>query len=122
MSFLFFKAYFELLRFEFYLKHGDFRALHDVVRRQKIAARPCASEQEVLTAVDVACVWYWKPVLCLQRSAATTCLLKRHGISAQLVLGAQQVPFRAHAWVEITGRVVNDKSYVPQIYSVLDRC
>jgi len=60
--------------------------------------------------------------LCLQRSAATACLLKRFGVSAQLVIGAQQMPFKAHAWVEVDGVVVNDKPYTSEIYTVLDRC
>lgn len=61
-------------------------------------------------------------MLCLQRSAATALLLKEHGIPAQLVIGAQQIPFRAHAWVELHGRVINDKPYMPEVYAVLDRC
>ena len=60
--------------------------------------------------------------LCLQRSAATSCLLKSHGIFAQMVIGAQQLPFKAHASVEVDGRVVNDKPYVPEMYAILDRC
>jgi hypothetical protein len=39
-----------------------------------------------------------------------------------MVIGAQQLPFKAHAWVEVDGRVVNDKPYVPEMYTVLDRC
>jgi hypothetical protein len=39
-----------------------------------------------------------------------------------MVIGAQQTPFIAHAWVEVDGRVVNDKAYMPEIYAVLDRC
>ncbi len=65
---------------------------------------------------------YWKQALCLQRSAATACLLKRYGVPAQMVIGARQIPFKAHAWVEVDGRVVNDKLYMPEIYAVLDRC
>ena len=61
-------------------------------------------------------------VLCLQRSAATACLLKGRGIHAEKVIGAQQMPFKAHAWVEVDGRVVNDKPYTPEMYAVLDRC
>jgi hypothetical protein len=38
------------------------------------------------------------------------------------VIGAQQMPFKAHAWVEVGSRVVNDKPYTPEIYQVLDRC
>ena len=37
-------------------------------------------------------------------------------------IGAQQMPFKSHAWVEVDGRVVNDKPYTPEIYAVLDRC
>jgi hypothetical protein len=72
--------------------------------------------------VDLACIWYWKEALCLQRSAATACLLKEYGLPAQMVIGAQQLPFRAHAWVEVDGRIVNDKPYMSEIYAVLDRC
>jgi hypothetical protein len=39
-----------------------------------------------------------------------------------MVLGAQLLPFRAHAWVEVDGAVVNDKPYIHEIYQVLDRC
>lgn len=78
--------------------------------------------ERISSAVDLAAIWYPKQVLCLQRSAATACLLKAHGVRAEMVIGAQQLPFRAHAWVEVAGRVVNDKPYTPEIYAVLDRC
>jgi hypothetical protein len=39
-----------------------------------------------------------------------------------MVIGVQGAPFRAHAWVELEGRVVNDKPYMRDIYSVLDQC
>jgi hypothetical protein len=77
---------------------------------------------KVCSAVDVACIWYWKQVLCLQRSAAAACLLRDNGVPAELVIGAQRMPFHAHAWVEVQGRVVNDKSYTNEMYAVLDRC
>jgi hypothetical protein len=73
-------------------------------------------------AVDMACIWYWKEALCLQRSAATACLLRQYGVAAKLVIGAQQMPFKAHAWVEVEDRVVNDKPYMHEMYAVLDRC
>jgi len=53
---------------------------------------------------------------------ALACLLKRYGVPAQMIIGAQQVPFKAHAWVEVDGRVVNDKAYMRELYAVLDRC
>ena len=90
----------------------NFAALHSAVRKAACTSNTsrCTSLAELCRAVDLACIWYWKTVLCLQRSAAATCLLRRHGIPAQLVIGTQQIPFNAHAWVEVDGQVVSDKS------------
>jgi hypothetical protein len=70
----------------------------------------------------MACIWYPKEVLCLQRSAATACFLRKSGIPARMIIGARRMPFKAHAWVEVNGNVVNDKPYTPEMYAVLDRC
>jgi hypothetical protein len=124
MSLLILKAYLKLIHFDFYLARGDFSALYDAVRKFPVAQRhsePYVVEK-INAAIDMACIWYWKEALCLQRSAATACLLKKYGVPAQLVIGTQQMPFKAHAWVEVNGRVVNDKPYTPEMYAVLDRC
>lgn len=124
MKFLVLEAYLKLIQFDLYLARGNFQALYKKVGEYPVttpATSPDAVER-ICAAVDLASIWYWKPVLCLQRSAATACLLKRHGIRAQMILGAQQMPFKAHAWVEIDGRVVNDKPYMREIYAVLDYC
>ena len=120
---LFLQAYWNLLRFDFYLRRGNFNALHSRVRGYptRTRRRPPALQQ-LCRAMDMACIWYWKEALCLQRSAAMTCLLRRHGVPAQLVIGAQQIPFKAHAWVQVDGAVVNDKPYIPELYAALDRC
>jgi hypothetical protein len=121
---LFIRAYVFLIYFDFYLAKGNFAALYDKVRNHRLRNMPCSEDmvQKICAAVDLACIWYWKEVLCLQRSAVTTCLLRQHGVSAQLFIGAQRIPFRAHAWVEVDGRVVNDKPYMRDMYAVLDRC
>lgn len=124
MSFLVLKAYLKLIYFDVYLARGNFSALYDRVRNYPCGKKAEAADaiERICSAVDMACIWYWKEALCLQRSAATACLLKRYGIPAQMVIGAQQMPFKAHAWVEVEGRAVNDKPYTPEIYAVLDRC
>jgi hypothetical protein len=124
MTFLVLKAYLELIYFDLYLARGNFSALYDRVRSYPTGKKVEVADavERICSAMDIACIWYWKEALCLQRSAATACLLKRYGIPAQLVIGAQQMPFKAHAWVEVGSRVVNDKPYVPEIYAVLDRC
>jgi hypothetical protein len=124
MHLLALKAYWKLIYFDLYLARGNFAALHDKVRKYPVAEQLTAPHtvERICSAVDMACIWYWKEVLCLQRSAATACLLKQYGVLAQMVIGAQHMPFKAHAWVEVNGRVVNDKPYTPEIYAVLDRC
>jgi hypothetical protein len=123
MSFLVLKAYWKLIHFDFYLARGNFGALYNKVRNCPVDKASDGDEVErVCAAIDLACIWYWKEALCLQRSAATACLLKRFGVPAVMVIGARQVPFRAHAWVEVHGRVVNDKPYISEMYAELDRC
>jgi hypothetical protein len=124
MSFLVSKAYLGLIRLEFHLARGNFRALYDKVRGYPLGRKPASPDvvNQVCAAMDTACICYWKEVLCLQRSVATACLLKSCGLPAQMVIGAQQVPFKAHAWVEVDGQVVNDKLHIREMYTVLDRC
>jgi hypothetical protein len=118
------KAYWQLIRFDVYLASRNFAALYNEVRTYPVC-RPvnCPySIMEICDSVDMACIWYWKQVLCLQRSAATACLLRTYGFPAEMVIGAQQMPFKAHAWVEVGARIVNDKEYTSEIYAILDRC
>lgn len=101
-----------------------FEHVHRAVRSQKVSSKHVESESyaPLCHAMDIACVFYFKRVLCLQRSAATALLLKRFGWPAELVIGAQLLPFESHAWVEIDRCVVNDKPYITEIYQELERC
>jgi hypothetical protein len=118
------EAYLSLIRFDLYLARKDFESLYNKVRNYPTRKRAASSGEieAICSALDMACIWYWKEALCLQRSAATVCLLRKYGVSAHLVIGAQQMPFKAHAWVEVDGRVVNDKKYVPEMYGILTSC
>lgn len=124
MRFLTLRAYAKVVLFDVYLARGNFEALYAKVRNYPVRKKepePKTIEQ-ICYAMDLATIWYWKQAQCLQRSAATTCLLRQHGVRAEMVIGVQQVPFKAHAWVEVDGRVVNDKPYMRDMYAVLDRC
>lgn len=119
------ESYLLLLRFEVVMRCRTFRALHEGLRKQKVYPHPAPQNitaERLCRAVDLACVFYFKKVLCLQRSAATTVLLRRHGLGAEMVIGAQMIPYAFHAWVEVNQLVVNDRPYVPDIYQVLERC
>ena len=124
MRFLLLRALWKLIYFDFFLVRGDFPVVHEEVRNCRVGASTGAPDvtQRICAAVDVACIWYWKEVLCLQRSAATACLLRRYGVPAQMMIGVQQLPFKAHAWVEVDGQVINDKSYMRDVYTLLDQC
>ena len=124
MSLLVLWAFLRLIYFDFYLARADFSTLYRKVHRSPIGGdvRSSKTPEKICHAVDIACIWYWKQVLCLQRSAVTACLLRKNGFAADLVIGIQNVPFKAHAWVELDGRIVNDKPYMHEIYAELDRC
>lgn len=100
------------------------RALHNVVCSQPVTlpANGAGCDPNALfRAIDLACVFYLHRVLCLQRAAATTLLLRRHGVSAEMIVGIKQFPFRSHAWVEVAGSIANDKPYLREIYQELQR-
>jgi Transglutaminase-like superfamily len=114
-----------LLRFEFVMLFRGFKNLHGIVSKRNVYVMELTDRPSVeclCKAVDYACVFYFKRVLCLQRSAAATLLLRRYGWTAEMVIGAQMLPFKSHAWVEVDGVIVNDKPYMPDIYQVLERC
>jgi hypothetical protein len=71
-------------------------------------------ERAICDAVVLARCFYWKPVLCLQRSTCAVRLLRAHGVPARLVIGYRPMPFFSHAWVEVEGRVVNDSPVYQQ--------
>ena len=119
------QAYWELLSLEYSVIRKNFGGIHKRVRTARLQNRcpdVAITEDQLCHAIDVAAALYFKNVLCLQRSAAAARLLKKHSFPAEMVIGVQQLPFLAHAWVEVAGRVVNDKPYMSEIYSVLARC
>lgn len=101
-----------------------FQHLHRMVKGWTVVPRAYPSDliDRVCGAVNYACVWYPKQALCLQRSFVTTYLLRKHGVPAQMTLGAQGLPFKAHAWVEVDGHAINERSNVQAKYAVWDRC
>ena len=122
MNLLLLRAYLLLLSFETAVARGRFNTVYRRVHGR--AVRPVSASYRCVQASDAinrACVLYFKEVQCLQRSAALVCLLRDLGMPAQLVIGAQQLPFCAHAWVELNGEVINDSPSSIQLYGVLDR-
>jgi hypothetical protein len=116
------RAWLMLVYVEVTMHVGSLNTVHRLARKQTVHPKTNQRADSLCRAVDLACVFYFKRVLCLQRSAATVLMLRRNGLDAAMVIGVQMLPFQSHAWVEIQGRVVNDKPYVRDIYRVLELC
>src|ERR1700731_4451487 len=106
---LYAKTWWHLIRFDVLLLTRGFASLYYKVRTHP-QHKPVlwrTGVEQIVAAFELACIWYPKHVRCLQRSAALTCLLRNYAIPAHMVIGTQKFPFKAHAWVEIDGRVVS---------------
>jgi Transglutaminase-like superfamily len=124
MRWLFWKALFGLLAFDIGGLDRNFARLHNTVNRWPTAKRPVipGMVDRICEAVDHACIWYPRSTLCLKRSVVTTCLLRSSGVPAQLVVGAQHLPFKAHAWVELADRPIHERTDVRSAYVICERC
>jgi hypothetical protein len=75
----------------------------------------------VVDAVRSTCVLYFKKNHCLQRAFVATRMLRRRGIAATLIIGSQPTPIRSHAWVEVDGVPVINRTTHLTFYQVIDR-
>ncbi|HET6843556.1 MAG TPA: lasso peptide biosynthesis B2 protein [Candidatus Angelobacter sp.] len=118
------KAVLALLAFDVFRFGENFPRIHSVVKAWPVARKvaPHDAMDRVCNAVNYACVLYPKRALCLQRSLVTTCLARSCGIAAQMVIGVQKIPLKAHAWTEINERPINERKDVRSIYLLWDRC
>jgi len=124
MRTLFFFSMLGLFAFDLLGLARNFSRAYRFLRRSATADRDYPAEIviRVCQAVNLASVWYPKQVRCLQRSMVTTMLLRRCGVPAQVAVGVQNVPFKAHAWTEVKGHAINERNDVQKIYSVWERC
>jgi Transglutaminase-like superfamily len=117
-------ALFGLFAFDLLLRVRGFDALIRKVESWP-TAEPHRNDQEICRRVNAmvtrAQVYYPKKAMCLQHSAVVTCLLRRRGVPAEMVLAAQEFPPKAHAWTEVAGTVVNDYAQVKTRYRELRR-
>ena len=119
-----FAAFIGLLAFDLLLKFGGFQSVVKKVEHWPTSA-PHTTDLElcrrVRAMVDRAQMYYPKKAMCLQHSAVVTCLLRRRGVPAEMILAAQEFPPKAHAWSEVDGEVVNDSQRVKTKYLELRR-
>ncbi len=124
IRFLTWKTFIALFAFDVLGFGHNFAKMHRFVSKLKVSHQtpPPNVVERVCNAVNNACVWYPKRVRCLQRSAVTNYLLRSYGVRSQMVIGAQKIPFKAHAWTEVDGHAINEQRNVQSIYGVWERC
>jgi Transglutaminase-like superfamily len=119
------EAYVRLIAHDSFMRGHDMAQLHQDVKNYPLQIRrlqaPDVSEA-VGRALDYACSFYPKEALCLQRSVVLVKMLRKRGLHAKMIIGAQKLPFKAHAWVEIDGSVINDRLACRERFLVLEVC
>ena len=117
------RALWEMLRYDALSQLAGFPAIRRSMGAVcRAAERPTASAVEAAVgAVAFLTSFYWKPLLCLERSVVTARLLRAQGVPAEVVIGCRVRPFFTHAWVEVDGRVVNDSPAYQNSLEPLDR-
>jgi hypothetical protein len=123
-SLLILHAYAELIWHDLFMSRHNFESLHRRVRGFPIseARTESISADSVASALDVACCFYPRRVLCLQRAAVLVKILREKALPARLVIGAQKFPFKAHAWVELDGVIVDDRLASRERFFILEEC
>jgi hypothetical protein len=122
--FLIIEAYIRLVAHDAFMSRHDFRSLHQQVKRFPLRRprRKTNVAQAVSRALDIACAFYPKQALCLQRSSVLVKMLRRRGEPARMVIGAQKLPFKAHAWVEVDSAILNDRLAEREKFLILEVC
>jgi hypothetical protein len=107
---------------DIYLKLAGFNSLLTRIKTYPTKFSQTRSDINVyIAALDHAQVYYPKKEMCLQRSAALTLLLRDKGHSAQMVVGTQPYPTKAHAWVELDNQVIGESVKIKSVYHELLR-
>jgi hypothetical protein len=114
-------AWRELLLFECVGLFG-FKAVHRVVSKTTTARRtPSIATEDVVRAMTIAQLFYFKKVQCLQKSAVIARLLRRRGVPAEMVIGCHNAPMQAHAWVEVDRTIISGQYAGLEHFRVIDR-
>src|SRR5690242_5973603 len=94
------RAWCELACYDLVNAVFGFQRIHRQLMRHAVAPKQSHGGMEafVCQAVTLASCFYFKPVLCLQRSVTAAHLLRKSGIDGRLVIGYRPSPFFSHAW------------------------
>lgn len=116
------EAYLRLIAHDLPRPRPDLASLLATIKDCRVRPRryPTDLVELIAESLDLACAFYPKHALCLQRSVVLVKMLRRRGVPAKIVIGAQKLPFKAHAWVEVSGQIVNDRLASREKFLVLE--
>ena len=116
------EAYLLLIGHDIFMARHDFQSLCRRLGETRLRERSKSqsSTTDVDSALSDACAFYPKQVLCLHRSTVLVQMLRRRGVVAKLVIGTQTLPFKAHAWVETDGNILNDRLASREAFQILE--
>ncbi|ONC20977.1 lasso peptide biosynthesis B2 protein [Burkholderia pseudomallei] len=101
------------------------RGFHALAALDRLDARgaPARGDDASRTVERLLRASIWSPfrITCVQMSLALATHLRRQNVPAQLVIGVRPMPFVAHAWVEVDGRVCGDEPDLKKSYGEIYR-
>ena len=122
---LFFRALFTLFAYDVLSTFCRFETIYSMVKRWTVASAASwsrhASTVSARRSTTPASGTRNRLFACSAPSSLRTCSGSTAS-HAHMVLGAQKLPFKAHAWVEVDGQAINERSNVQATYAVWDRC
>lgn len=118
------KAFFTLARIHYLLKRKGIAAILDAIKKNStnrtLLRQPTEQEINALaTAVDAASLIYPKKTYCLAWASTFVLLALKKNWSCNLVIGIQTNPFYAHAWAEVTDKVIHDDPAIAEVLSII---
>jgi hypothetical protein len=108
------EAYIVLSKVHFIIKYKGFSGIiqyiKDTYQENIQYTVPCPQILNHLIAhLNKACLFYHKNTKCLEWAATLVLLALKRKWQCNLIIGVQNYPFTAHAWVEMAGKIVADK-------------
>ena len=118
------KCYLTLIKVHFSLKLFGFYGLIKMVKRNRppdeLSVQPSAQDLKNLSDnLNKACLLFPKKIKCLEWATSFVLMSLSYKWPCNLVIGVQNFPFLAHAWVEYNNEVIFDDKLLPTHLSIM---
>jgi hypothetical protein len=88
-------------------------------RRSRLRRGRICGIDKIIGSLNGACIFYPKKTKCLEWSVALVALGFEYGFDLRLLIGVQNRPFYAHAWVQLGDKVIGDDQGLPGQLAVI---